>query len=377
MMLVEQRVEGPPIGSVVDFDLHGFAGIRLVDPTPADVAAVTAQLGPIRAPLAREPDIVVRFVERLPLDGVRYIGLRDAAYADDGYLVLRSRNKAAARVRIAMEAAGGRCDIVCQSGVPAVPLLIPIVNLTALAKGVVAMHAAAFTYKGKGVLVTGWAKGGKTEALLAFVAQGAEYIGDEWVYVSADGRELSGIPEPIRIWDWHLDDMPAYRKRIPAGARLRMRGARAGAEAARALADGVAPARQLRRLMPLVEARASVQVEPERLFGAGPRALRSPFDRLFLVCSHERPDVTVAPVDPVEVARRMVFSLQFERLDFLAHYMKFRFAFPERSNALVEQSEALQRDALERAFAGKPAHVVAHPYPAPIPALFDAMEPYV
>jgi hypothetical protein len=375
-MLVERRAEDPATGSVVDYDLHGFVGIRLVDPAAGDVAAVTAQLGPIQGPLAREPDIVVRFVEQLPLDGVRYLGVGDAAFSDDGYLVLRSRNKAAARVRIPMDTVGGRCEIVCRSGAPAVPLLIPILNLVALARGVVAMHAAAFTYHGSGVLVTGWAKGGKTEALLAFMAQGAEYVGDEWVYVSADGSELFGIPEPIRIWDWHLDDLPAYRQRLPLGARARMRSARAGASASRTLADGVRRARPLRRVTPLIEGRASIQVPPERLFGAR-QALRSSFDRLFLVCSHERPDVSIAPVDPLEVARRMVFSLQFERLDLLEHYMKFRFAFPERSNPLLEQAEALQRDALERAFAGKPAHVVAHPYPAPIPALFDAMERYV
>ena len=50
----------------VDYDLHGLAGIRLIDASAGDVAAVTRQLGPIQASLTREPDIIIRFVDRLP-----------------------------------------------------------------------------------------------------------------------------------------------------------------------------------------------------------------------------------------------------------------------------------------------------------------------
>ena len=51
----------------------------------------------------------------------------------------------------------------------------------------------------------------------------------------------------------------------------------------------------------------------------------------------------------------------------------FRFAFPDRSNPFLQNAEASQRSALERAFAGKEAYIVSHPYPAPIPAVYEAM----
>jgi len=54
-----------------------------------------------------------------------------------------------------------------------VPHLLAVINLTALAKGVLPLHASAFTYRGLGVLATGWAKGGKTETLLEFAWLGA------------------------------------------------------------------------------------------------------------------------------------------------------------------------------------------------------------
>ena len=42
----------------VDYDLHGLAGVRLLDAAPGDAKAVDRQLGPIRGPLQREPDLV-------------------------------------------------------------------------------------------------------------------------------------------------------------------------------------------------------------------------------------------------------------------------------------------------------------------------------
>src|SRR5918997_82180 len=122
--------DAPPPAGHADFDLHGIVGIRLVGASPGDERAVADQLGPIRTP----------GLDREP-------------------------------------------DIV-----------IRFVNLTALAKGALPLHAAAFTYRGTGVVVTGWAKGGKTETLLGFMAAGAEYVGDEWVYLDANGRHVHGIP---------------------------------------------------------------------------------------------------------------------------------------------------------------------------------------
>ena len=368
-----QQAVGAQSSVPVEYDLHGIVGIRLLGASAADVAAVTAQLGPIRAALDRDPDVVIRFVDRLPVSNLRYLGREEAGFTDDAFLVLRSR-KARARVQIPVEQIGGPCEIVCESGLPAVPLLIPIVNVTALAKGVVPLHAAAFIHRGSGVLVTGWAKGGKTESLLGFMSNGAEYIGDEWVYVSADGRRLRGIPEPVRVWDWHLDDLPGYRSLLSWRERAKLRVIRAAVRA-----DGLRPRRPGRpspfsRAMSLVEQQAWVLIDPARLFGPDSCPLEGSFDRLFLIVSHESPEVTVSRTDPLEIARRMVFSHQHEQLELISQYLMYRFAFPGRSNAVLEEAEASQRAALERAFAGKEAYTVAHPYPAPIPAVYEAMD---
>jgi hypothetical protein len=363
--------DGPIVGRT-DYDLHGLVGIRLLNASLSDAAAVARQLGPLPESLSREPDIVIRFVDRLPVSSrVRYLGLDEAGFTDDAFLVLRSRHKAPARVQIPFERIGNKCEIVCESGLPAVPLLIPIINLTVLAKGAIPLHASAFTYNGTGVLITGWSKGGKTETLLAFMAHGALYIGDEWVYISADGRRMYGIPEPIRLWNWHLEYVPQYRRLVRLRDRLRLR----ALQLASLLSRAVPRAPVVRRVTSILKRQSFVDLHPEELFGGRLGTLAGDLEKVFFAVSHDAPDVSVQPVDPQEVARRMVFSLQHERLDLMSYYLKFRFAFPEASNDLIDRAERLQREGLARVLAGKDTFSVHHPYPVSLDALFQAVSP--
>lgn len=366
-----------------DFDLHGIVGIRLLNATPGDVAAVKKQLGPIEKPLSRNPDIVVRFVDRMTFSSpVRYLGVDDAGFTDDAFLVFRGQYKRRVRVQIPFDQIGSQqCQIVCESGSGPVPLLIAILNLTALSRGVLPLHASALRYNGKGILVTGWAKGGKTETLLAFVANGAEYIGDEWVYLSSDGERMYGIPEPTRIWYWHLQEMKHYQAMVGRGDLVRMKTLNAAVKLmewleSNRLGRGSAPIRLVGRLRELVKQQLNVQLPPEKLFGRKPGDGTVRPEKIFWVASHAEPNVSVEQIDPQEVAKRIVFSLQEERMGFLSYYWKYRFAFPDCSNALIEQAEEVQRSMLLKIVADKEAYVVYHPYPFSIPALFEVIRPY-
>lgn len=366
----------------VDFDLHGLVGIRLQNASGGDVAAVRRQLGPMRAELDREPDILIRFVERLPeADGLRLLGVDEAAYTDDEFVVLRGKQKSRVMVRFPFEVVGERCEIVCATGLAAVPLLVPVINLTLLSKGVVALHASAFVYRGTGVLVTGWAKGGKTETLLGFMAAGADYVGDEWVYLRPGDHRMFGIPEPIRVWDWHLTDVPQYRARLSRGERARLRvtsWASAGADALwRGVGDRQATARATRTARSMLRQQVYVQMPPSRLFGSHACALEGTVHQVFFVVSHESSQVRTEPIDARDVARRMVFSNQYERQDLRAVYLHFRFAFPARANRLLEHSEERERELLCEALDGLPANVIYHPYPAPVLGMYRSIEPLV
>jgi hypothetical protein len=355
-------------GATIDYDLHGLAGVRVLDANPRDAAVVDRQLGPIRARLEREPDIVIRFVDRLELGTpLRLLGVGEAGFTDDAFLILRGPHKTRQRVRVPLEDLGRSCEIVCERGLRGVPLLIATLNLTVLAHGVLPLHASAFTYNGLGAVVTGWSKAGKTEALLAFASRGARFVGDEWVYVEKDGATVHGIAEPIRVWDWYLEQLPALRGRLPGRERARLAALRAAARAARG--------RRGQRLAAALNGQRHVDLPPGRLFAEEPLDMTAPFDRLFFVESWESRETETHEIDAAEVPRRMVFSLLHERAPLLAAYEQFRFAFPERRNAVLEDAPELERALLERATAGKLAHLVRHPYPADLSRLFEVMGP--
>jgi hypothetical protein len=352
----------------IDYDLHGLAGVRLLGPTPADAAAVDRQLGPIRASLSREPEIVVRFVDRLDVRGpVRLLGVGEAGFTDDAFLILRSRHKARARVRIPIEQLGQQCEVECEHGIPAVPLLIAAINLTVLARGALPLHASAFVHEGRGVVVTGWSKGGKTEAVLAFMTRGASFVGDEWVYVEPGGATVHGIPEPLRLWEWQLRQLPELRLKLGRGERARL-------AALRAVVDTLRD-RGSRRVEALLSEQLHTDVPPGELFPPARIALSGPFDRLFLVGSWDKQRVEARPVEPAEIAARMASSLQHERAPLTQVYEQFRFAFPEMRNPVLENAAERERALLEQVMAGKPAYAIDHPYPVDLAALFDVMAP--
>jgi hypothetical protein len=362
----------------VDFDLHGVVGIRLVDASPTELAVVRRQLGLQEGPLTRAPDVVVRFVDALPTPALRLVEYGRTGFTDDGFFVLQSRKRPAA-VRIAFDGIGDCCEIVCQRGLRSVPLLMAIVTLSALKRDCVPLHASAFVHEGRGVLVTGWAKGGKTEALLAFAAHGAQYLGDEWILLTRDGRRMYGIPEFIRLQDWHLRQLPAVRRRVAASRRLFFAAVRGLDRAHGALARGalarLGPVKMLADAMPALRRQLNVQLDPLEVFAAGPRALAATPQTVFLMMSHAGRDIRVDPTDPGEIARRMVASNQYEQQPLLTTYLAYQFAFPGRRNAFIERAPALQAELLASALAGKDAFMVRHPYPCDLGALFDAMAP--
>ena len=364
---------------VVDYDLHGFVGLRLIDATAKDAATVTRQIGPIQRPLQRDPDITIRFVDQLPIAGtIRLLGVGDVGFDREHFYLLRGKHKSTIRVQMPIDDIGGPCEIVCERGLPSVPLLVAIINLTALRKGVLPLHATAFNYGGHGVLVTGWSKGGKTETLLSFMAEGALYIGDEWVYLTPAG-EMFGIPEPIRVWDWHLREMPQFWKRVSRGDRARLRALRLLAGSASWLSSAMCGrgrgGRALQSTSEILKRQQYVHLPPRSTFGEDSTVTAGKVDTVIWVGNHSSPEVTVSQINAHEIADRMIFSLLEEQTPLRSCYYKFRFAFPHRSNAMLEQSAERQHELLSRALTGRTAYAVEHPYPVSLPALFRAISP--
>lgn len=365
--------------NIIDYDIHGLVGIRLINPSESDAKAVAMQLGPLRAPLQREPDITLRFVNDLPILDLHYLGLNKVGYDEESFYILRSGKKDV-RVKISFEEIGGEVKMTCKSGLKSVPLLLAIINLTLLKKNIVALHASAFVYNDAGIIVTGWAKGGKTEALLSFAAQGAVYVGDEWIFLSADGENMYGIPENIRLWDWHLDNLPHVKselsfekkglfKTIHFLDRFQQIVPRKGIGKS-------LPMKFLREAMPAFKRQLNVQIPPGVIFDKCSETFSARPEKIFLLLSHEGSDYSVRPIEPLEIVHQMIASIQFEFIPFMESYFAYKFAFPDKANVFIEQAHKLQHNILTSALKDKEAFAVRHPYPLSFEKLFEVMRPY-
>ena len=360
-------------GRNVDFDLHGFVRVRAVDADQRDVRMLRRQLGLDCSDSSGEPDLTVRFVDSFAPNPLSYAGVGEAGSDGENFYLLRGKQGLRARTRLAFDRIGAPgFHVVCERGVGAVPHLLSLVNLAALAKGVLPLHASAFVLDGRGVLATGWSKGGKTETLLAFAQHGARYVGDEWVYLTAEG-EMRGLPEPIRLWYWHLRQLPGTWRTLPLVTRARLTAldTAAGMAERAAQRSPAAPASVLRRGAPVLGRQAYRQIPPSELFGPDGTVSGARLEALLLVTVHDRPGVEVHPVDGGVVADRMRASLAEERSAFLAHYRQFRYLFPDRCSEVLDRAEEIEAKLLTALFAGRPAYEVRHPYPFRLADLVD------
>jgi hypothetical protein len=352
--------------AATDLDLHGLVGVRLVDATPGDVAVVRRQLGHPETRLEREPEVTIRFVERLAPAPLTLVGVGESGYDDDTFYLLQAKGGSRRRTMMPFERLGPGVEIVCERGIPAVPHLLATVNLVLLTKGVLPLHATALEVDGTGVLVTGWSKGGKTETLLAATSLGARYVGDEWVHLTPDGRML-GLPEPIRLWAWQLAQRSDLLASRTAAERRRLRTWATASHLAERLADRPWKGSGLvRRVAPALGRQAYLQVAPADLFGTDGMLPSSRLDAVVLVLSHEAPLTVSHEVERGEIASRMAASLAEEREPLMAHYRQFRFAFPDRFSPLVESAGEIERRLLAERLDHVPSAKVTHPHPCDV-----------
>lgn len=359
--------------SAHDFDLHGVVGVRLIDASPSDANAVSGQLGLRPHTLDRHPDIIVRFADRATNRPLTFVGMDQAGYNQEGFFLLHGQGRRQSVTAFPFGSIDDVPEITCEHGSGAVPHLLTLINLACLAKGVLPLHASAFAHGSRSVLVTGWSKGGKTESLLGCMQVGAHYVGDEWVYLTEAGR-MFGLPEPIRLWAWQLDQLPEVLVTRTPAQRAQLAAWRVGSRAAGTVARRRLPLSGVaRKVAPILSRQTYLRIPPAELFGESRLDEDAQLDSVVLVESHESPETVVELAAPGEVALRMGASLAEERAAFMAHYRQFRFAFPEQHSQLVEAAHEREARLLDTLFSQRTAGKVSHPYPCDIAALGAAV----
>jgi len=364
----------------VDFALGGVVRIRIEAATDRDVAVVVRQIGPVQVPVEGDADIVLSFCDKIvTATPLALVAVGESGATDDAFYILSGKAKTPGKAAIAFDQIGSACRIECERSLPAVPHLLAIINMTMLAKGVLPLHASAYVRDGVGVLVMGWAKGGKTELLLSQMEAGADYVGDEWVYVDPS-RELFGVPEPIRLWRWHLQQLPGLAAKASRSAHLRMSGASLAATtcsaAERVLGRSAAAGSVLRRAKGVLARQAYVQLSPRVLF-PGHCLGSAKANVLVWARSSEDPQISVSSAEPAQLAHSMLASLDEERAPFLEAYRQFTYAFPDRRSPVVDNAPELERQLLEKIVEDVPILRLDHPYPVDIAQMGDILEAHI
>jgi hypothetical protein len=364
---------------IIDFDLHGIVGVRLINPINSDIAAISYQLGLKPAFLSEEPDITIRFKKNIATPGLKYLGLNSDGFTDKEFFLLKSR-KRATKVQIPFEKIGSKCEIMCESGLKEIPLLIAIINLTFLKKNFIFLHGGAFVYKNLGILVTGWSKGGKTETLLGFTSHGAKYVADEWTILSHDGQKMFGIAEPVRLWKWQFQYVPQIKRKLDKKKNLLFTIIQILDTFHHSFGKGIFKNlfifKMLTEAMPALKRQLNIQIQPQELFGKYIYRETATPRKIFFVMSHSESAIQVKRYDSLEIAQRMISSNEYELLSLIQHYKAFKFAFPNLRNEFLENAAELQKTLLFNALKCLDGFQVLHPYPVSLDALFEKMEPF-
>jgi hypothetical protein len=362
----------------VDFDLYGIVGIRLIDPSDNDVKYVSRLLWRFKTDLNRDPDITIRFKKKWELGDVTYLGLNDAAFNENGFYILSS-GRAPLKVKIPFEQIGEKCEIVCEQGIIGIPLLHYIINLTFLKKRYLPMHASAFSYDNQGALIIGWAKGGKTEALFSFIKHGAEFIGDETVIVSPDGKKMFGIPVPVSIWEWQFSEIPELMPPLSAQKKILFKGVHFVERIHRFYSKGRlkknAAIKLISEALPTLRRQLNIRVNPEEIFNGKVCWSQVNLNKLVIIMSHNKDDITLDKCNTNKIANRMITSNLYELDSFNNYYNIFKFAFPGVKNDFLENVDKIYNKLLPNAISGIESYEVLHPYPVSFEKLYTVMKP--
>lgn len=357
------RRRGYAVGPALAIAVEGNAS------TPG---VLSRHLGLPETDVPSDPDLIVRFVGSDPPAGdLRLLG-DDAGFDEERFLVL---GRQAGGARASAIGLGEPLELTSPSAARALPLLVPLLDLAALRKGVLPVHGAVFSFEQRGIAVLGWPHAGKTSALLAFLARGASVVADDRAYVTLEPPHVAGLRAPIELRGHHLPALsrlsrpPALRTR--AQLRLNLEAARLHARAV----ERPSPtrlSRLARRAAGFVADASVATVAPERLFEDEGSADIERLDAVFLMLRQLRGPTRVERLTVDAAGERLLSLARHDRSTLRDLTQKYRFAFPGRSDRLLDELEGVEARQIALLAGNVPAFLVSHTADS-APDLFDAM----
>lgn len=357
----------------VDLEIHGVALVRLVNAPESLARRLQDRLAPVLTATKLDvPDIVVEFPTDFDSENLHHIGQRFAAFSEHRFYVL-DRATGVTLAEIPFGSVGTETTVRCSRDASSVPLLFDLLRVVMLDKGWVSLHASAVMRGDTGVVLAGWPRGGKTGAMLALVDEGADFVGDEWIFLSGDGQTMLGLPTSVGVSDWQLASLPRLVPSPGLQRSLMFWFIYRLESVHRLLTDrgmtGTFVAKSLGKSLPYLRSQLKVSHSPQSLFGRDTCVFKGEPEKLFHLIGHDRPEIVIERCEPDLIARRMAVANLYEQKKLFDYYQAFRFAFPESRSELLELSIDRHAEMLRAALADKETFLVSHPYGGPLDRL--------
>jgi len=157
-------------------------------------------------------DIVISFAQD-KFDVSRSIHIRAPVAYDDQGVVLRDPQNHVMRIDY-YNIGSKKCRVICDKNFnPHFFAIIMecLIHFNLLKKDTILCHSSAFQVNGKTVLCPAWRNVGKTNVLLSFLLNGANFIEDDWCAVQNNGTVYS-LPKRLNLLYYNFIEYPELLK---------------------------------------------------------------------------------------------------------------------------------------------------------------------
>lgn len=228
-------------------------------------------------------------------------------------------------------------------------LVMNIMRKRTIARGATLVHASAVSKDGVGYLFPAWAHSGKTNVALSFLADGYDFMSDDWSFV-ADSGEILAYPRWLKIFDYNLRCHPFLIETVASPGKRRYLERRL---AATEFADGLKPSNRFsRKLRHWISARYGIYFNlPHSIAVPGCNlAMRSSLSKACLLTVVRSDTCEIRAVSPEHLAAKVASCAHFEQGAFLRHSSAIAYAGHwDLPGSLVSEEVDLLTEAFRRA----------------------------
>ena len=181
-----------------------------------------------------------------------------------------------------------------------------LLQLNFLKKNCTFLHAGAFSYQGKGILLPAWGGTGKTLAIGNLIKEErVGFLGDDFVIISANGK-IYNFPRPLVLYSYHAGTFPkVFRKSLIVKLSL--------LEKIRSEARKVAkPFPKLRQWGYRILPRGAISVPVERVVPQEKIKNSVPASIVLFLVRYSGSSLKTEPIDPQELSNMALGITHYE-----------------------------------------------------------------